>query len=526
MAKEYDVVVIGGGHNGLIAANYLAKAGLDVVVLEQAKKIGGGTCSYEVTAPGFKSDLAAMAHQFIQFNPILAQDELGLRSKYGLDYIIADGPQCGCIWDDGRNFVVYKDIEKTIKNIERFSPKDAIEYRKFYEESNEAYNMLMSSSQMPAPNFGEFFSFLDDTPEGQENIRMILSSAMDIINEHFESEEVRTYLARYTAEAMVLPFQKGTGSYLSMMVCSTHNFGMAIPVGGSQALPDALEKSLNDLGGTIITEANVTKVNAPNGVAKSVVLASGEEIVAKRAVISAINVKQLFGTLLTEPVETVSKIQRLRPNAFGAMKIHLALNEPLRWKASKDEPDLNYCMLTEYDRKDFDSFFHGLLDLNMGNIVTDMFAFSQSSLVDPSRCPEGKAISEIYHFAPTHLKGGNEQWDKIKDEVADAMLECLGQRAENLTPENVVGKYVMTPLDIERYNPSMPGGDIQFFGTEVTQGFGNRPLPRWNNYKTPVENLYLVGSSTYPGGGVMGAARAAMPMIFDYLGLDFDELIR
>ncbi|NLI91020.1 MAG: NAD(P)/FAD-dependent oxidoreductase [Peptococcaceae bacterium] len=530
MSKEFDIVVIGAGHNGLIAACYLAKAGLNVCIVEQGKKVGGGTVTAEVTAPGFKSELASMAHQFLQFSPMLQQDELKLKSKYGLEYIINMDEQVACLFDDGRSFVVYKDIDRTCAEIEKFSPKDAVTYRKFYEQSSAAFDMLATGSTSPAPNFGDFISFLDDSEHGQETIKMMFNSSLDIIKPMFESEEVRTYLARYTSEAMCLPYDNGTGSYLNLMIPSTHNYGMAIPKGGSGVLPQKLEQCLLDLGGTVRTSANVTRIILSGGKARGVVLDSGEEIVAKRGVISAINVKQVFGKML-KPSDGVDegvckKIQALKPNAFGAFKVHFALKEPIKWKAGVNNPAVNKCMLIEYDSPSWDNMMHNFMDMYLGNPVSNMFAFATPSLIDPSRCPEGNAVGEIYHFQPTELKGGNDRWNQIKDEVTQAMMECVADKALNFDSNNIIATYSMCPIDIEKYNPSMIGGDIQFFGTGVTQFFGNRPLPRWNNYKTPVDDLFLVGTSTYPGGGVAGAARTAMPMICSYLGIDFDAVIR
>jgi phytoene dehydrogenase-like protein len=295
-------------------------------------------------------------------------------------------------------------------------------------------------------------------------------------------------------------------------------------------LPLKLEQCLIDLGGTIRTSANVNRIIIENGKARSVILDSGEEIVAKRGIVSAINVKQIFGKMLKADDgvdETFCKlIQGLKPNAFGAFKVHFALNEPVQWKCGVNNPAVNKCMLIEYDAPSWDKMMHNFMDMYLGNPVSNMFAFATPSLIDPSRCPQGNAMGEIYHFQPTELKGGNQRWNEIKDEVTAAMIECVADKALNFDSKNIIAQYSMCPIDIEKYNPSMIGGDIQFFGTGVTQMFGNRPLPGWANYKTPVDNLYMVGTSTFPGGGVAGSARTAMPLIFSYLGLDFDKVIR
>jgi phytoene dehydrogenase-like protein len=526
----HDVVVIGSGHNGLIAAAYLAKAGLDVCVVEKNPMIGGGTVTVEGPVPGWRHDLASTAHQFLQFNPMIMDDELGLKSKYGLEYIIYQGPQMAILFEDGRSLVVHKDIDATCEQIEQFSSKDADAYRKWYEVSSKNFEMLKAGATSPSPPFGEFVSFLDDTVEGQEMLHTLFDDAVSIVNRTFESPQVKTFLARYTSEAMVLPFEKGTGMYLNMMIPSTHNYGMAIPKGGSGALPDALAAALADLGGTIRTSSPVAKVTISGGTATGVVLASGEEIIARRAVINACSVQQLFNEFMDPgepslPADLQARVAALEPSPLGAFKYHFALKEPVRWKAAQSNPDVDKCLLVDYDAP-WDKHMHQYLEYMLGNPVTNMFAWANSPMVDPgTRCPEGASVGEIYHFAPTRLKGGVQRWKEIGQECADAMLEFAQQHAVNLDDNNILGKFFMTPLDIQEYDNAMRWGDIMHIGSQTTQYYGNRPVPGWSQYKTPVEHLYMVGASTPPGGGVGGGARAALPLIMKYMGMDFDDVI-
>jgi phytoene dehydrogenase-like protein len=155
-----------------------------------------------------------------------------------------------------------------------------------------------------------------------------------------------------------------------------------------------------------------------------------------------------------------------------------------------------------------------------------MFAWANTSMVDPgTRCPEGAATGEIYHFEPTKLKGGVERWKDIGQETADAILAFTQKHAFNLDEDNILGSFFMTPLDIQEYDNAMRWGDIMHIGSQTTQYYGNRPLPGWSKYKTPVEQLFLVGASTPPGGGVAGGARAAMPLIMKYMGMDFEDVV-
>src|SRR6201986_1785928 len=208
----------------------------------------------------------------------------------------------------------------------------------------------------------------------------LFDDAVSIVNRTFESPQVKTYLARYTSEAMVLPFEKGTGMYLNMMIPSTHNYGLAIPKGGSGAPPAALAAAFKDPGGPIRTSSPVPRVKISGGTATGVVIASGEEITARRAVINACSVQQLFNVFMDQgepslPAGFQSRVAALEPSPLGAFKYHFALKEPVRWRAALSNPDVDKCALVDYDAP-WDKNMHEYLDYMLGNPVTNMFAWS------------------------------------------------------------------------------------------------------------------------------------------------------
>jgi len=259
--------------------------------------------------------------------------------------------------------------------------------------------------------------------------------------------------------------------------------------------------------------------------AKGVILDSGEEILADKAVISNLNAKQLFLDMLGPellPEGFQGKIKRLKASTFQGMLQALALNEAPRYKAGGDVNKAGMVeispFLEDYLRT-FDEFRYGIPSAIMPMMVV-------ATLFDSTRAPQGRHTMYLYHYEPYDLKdGGAAKWDAIRQEVADGILETLRKYTTNMGPENILGRWMHTPLDYERTNPAFIHGDIGQIGPQITQFFGNRPLPGWGKYRTPVKKLYMCGSSTHPGGAVTGGGRAAVQVVMEDLGIDFRKVI-
>lgn len=521
--KEYDIVVAGAGHNGLIVAGYLAKAGLKVCVVERQDMVGGGAITRELTLPGFKHDPASLIQMTIQANPLIHRDELGLMSKYGLKYLFPD-PACAIVFPDQRALVIWRDIAKTCKSIEQFSKRDAEMYPKFCEAAGQILKAGNVATFSPVPPFGRLVSFMDSSDEGREYLRTILSSTWDLAKEWFESEQMRIALARFASEVMIGPREEGTGAYMFGFP-HFHKWGVAVPVGGSGALSEALAQCLRDMGGTIMLSSPIKAVRVEGGEAKGVVLENGDVIMAKKAVVSNLNVKQLFLEMVKPselPADFPSKVKRIRQSTFAALNQAIALNEPPKYKAGPDVDACFFVEITPYTEdflRTFDEFAYGIPSSRIPLLGVP-------SITDPSRAPKGKHTLYLYHYEPYDLRdGGAAAWDKIREKVANDILDEVRKYTTNMGPENILSKWIMSPLDLERINPAMVGGDIMHIGAFVTQYFSNRPLAGWGRYKTPVKKLYMCGGSTHPGAGVTGGGRAAVQAIMEDLGIDFKKVI-
>lgn len=526
MSEKYDIVIAGGGHNGLVAASYLAKAGLKVCVVEKNDKVGGGVMTRELTIPGFKHDVCSVAHTLLQANPLIRNDELGLMSKFGLRYVNPD-KMTSIFYDDGSTLEFYTDLDKTAEAIAKFSAKDADAYRRFNEKVFETLDLLVMGMLNTPPGFGQQAMMMDASPEGQELLRTMAISSWDLISEWFENDKVKIALARYASEAMINPFDNGTGFGFYIILPFMHRYGVGVPAGGSGALADALRACLESHGGVIKTSSPIKEFKLAGGKATGVVLETGEEILASKAVISSLHSKQMFPHMLPGvelPPGFERRIASLKHSSFQPFNMHVALKEAPKYKVG---PAVDDFFWVERSHSDVETFEKAFRDLERGYPRRDFVAYVTQDSVDVGgRAPEGHRVLNMYAFCPYNVKGGAARWDEIGKEVAHGFLDDLKALTTNMDDDNILGFSWMTPLDIERHNNSMIQADILHFGAYSWQIAGNRPAPGWGQYKSPVEGLFMCGASTSPGGGVTAASgRNVARLLMEEFNIDFDGVI-
>lgn len=522
MAK-HDFIVIGGGHNGLIAAGYLGKAGFDVCVVEANDEFGGGTRSGEVCAPGYISDLGGMIHGMISRTPLIMNDELDLQGKYGLKYIRPDA-LCCTIFDDGTNLVLNHSIDQTVKNIAKFSQKDAEMYPRFIEYMGNMIKVAGIGANTPPPKWGVMQSALDSSPEGRDFLVTINSSAQDIVEQWFESPQLRITLTRWCTEMMINPTAVGTATLL-YFVLYIHQLVPPFPEGGSLRMVEALKACCSDYGVTLKTNASVVKVKVDAGTAKGVVLESGEEIAASKAVICTANVKDLVLKWLGDeaPANLVRQARNLKSAEFVPFNMSVALKKVPDFKTG-NELKAAYCIecapLEEEYLRTFNEYRFGKFEPNMPLIT-------MPCLWDSTRCPEGHSVVNIYNYAPANLYGDYNNWNIYKEEMADKAWAFTKDLFTNITDDDLIGdRWVFTPVDYEKWNPAFHKGDITHIGLQPSQMYGFRPFPNSHNYKVALDNLYVLGSCSHPGGGIAGAARAGVQAVLDDFDVNFNKLVK
>ena len=524
--EAYDVVIIGAGHNGLVCAAYLLKAGYSVLLLEARSLPGGGATTEELMpeeAPGFKFNPCAINHLFIFLGPVIEELEL---HKYGLEYLSCD-PVVFCPHPDGKYFLAHKSVEKTCAEIARYSQHDAENYAKYVDYWQRFVRSVTPFFNAPPKSLvdiggnydlkrlQDLFSLLSGVDDTLDLLRTMLSSPMDNINEYFDSEFLKAPLARLSAELSSPPSQKAM-AFGAMMMVMRHEPGMARPRGGTGALTEALVKAVQNLGGVILTDQKVEQVLVDDGKAVGVRVAGGKEYRANKGVISSIDVKRLFLHLVdandvdsADPNLRERVDRRISDNNETILKIDCALSEPLRFEhhEHKDEYLIGSILIA-------DSVNHvekAHTDCTMGKIPDEdpsMYIVMPTGL-DASMAPEGKHTLWIEFFAPYQIAGaegtglkGTGWTDELKNKVADRVIDKLAQYSPNLK-HSIVARHVESPAELSQ-RVGFYKGNYYHIDMTLDQMLCFRPLPEIANYKTPIDQLFLTGAGTHPGGAISG----------------------
>ena len=524
--QQYDVVIIGAGHNGLVCAAYLLKAGYSVALLEKRLVPGGAATTEELLpkeAPGFKFNRCAIDHEFIHLGPVVEELEL---EKYGLEYLDCD-PVLFCPHPDGKYFLGHKSLDKTCAEIARYSQRDAVKYKEFTQYWEKALSAMVPMFNAPpkslldiAGNFNiskfkDLFSVVGSPAKSLDFLRNMITSGEDILNEWFDSEFLKAPLARLCAELGAPPSQK-TLAIGAIMMAMRHNPGMSRPRGGTGALTQALVKLVKSKGGDIFCDRQVEKVLIDDGKAVGVRVAGGKEFRAKEGVISNIDAKRLFMQMIDKSDIDAADSQlherlkrRIVNNNETILKIDLALNEPLRFEHHEHKDEYLVGSILIADSVHHVEQAHSLCILGQIPDSDPSMYIVMPSFRDPSLAPTGKHTLWIEFFAPYQIKGaegtglnGTGWTDELKNKVADRVIDKLADYSPNIK-DSIIARSVESPAELgERlgaYN-----GNFYHIDMTLDQMVFLRPLPEIANYKTPINNLYLTGAGTHPGGSISG----------------------
>ncbi|MCL6752778.1 NAD(P)/FAD-dependent oxidoreductase [Nostoc sp. CCCryo 231-06] len=524
--QEYDVVLIGAGHNGLVCAAYLLKAGYSVLLLEKRSVPGGAATTEECLpeeAPGFKFNLCAIDHEFIHLGPVVEELEL---EKYGLHYLECD-PVVFCPHPDGKYFLGHKSVEKTCAEIARYSERDAKKYAEFVDYWQRSLGAMIPMFNAPPKSIidilgnyditklKDLFSVIGSPNKTLDFIRTMLTSAEDLLNEWFDEEFLKAPLARLASELGAPPSQK-TLAIGAIMMAMRHNPGMARPRGGTGALVQALVNLVTSKGGVILTDQHVEKVLIDDGKAVGVRVAGGTEYRAKYGVISNIDAKRLFLQMTdksdvdgADPNLWERLERRIVNNNETILKIDLALDEPLRFPHHEHKDEYLVGSILIADSVTHVEQAHSKCTLGEIPDADPSMYVVMPSYLDPTLAPPGKHTLWIEYFAPYQIAGaegtglkGTGWTDELKNKVADKVIDKLADYAPNVKSATIARR-VESPAELGERLGAYKGN---YYHVDMTldQMIFFRPLPEIANYKTPIDNLFLTGAGTHPGGSISG----------------------
>lgn len=513
-SSRYDAIIIGGGHNGLVTAAYLAKGGLKPIVLESREMVGGCAVTEEVW-PGFQVSTAAYLTSLMQ--PRVVEDLELRRHGYRVD---AKNPSFFSPFPDGRCLFFWQDEKKTLESIAQFSQRDAERFPAYEEHLERIARIIEPLLLVTPPNFPpagikdgiEYLRLLArfrGVPPADilALTRLFTQSATQFLDEWFESDELKATLA---TDAVIGanggPYSPGT-AYVLLHHCMGGVDGKrglwGFVRGGMGAVSEAIASSARSHGAEIRTDARVDRIKVHDGRANGVILENGDEYDAG-IVASCLDPHRTFLSLIPDgelDPDFTAAIGKFRSEGTSC-KINFALSGLPEFKARPETPGpqhratMHICPTVDYIERAWDDAKYGRPS------ERPVVELTIPTMYDPSLAPEGKHIMGAFiQYAPYTLRRTN--WDEQREPFADRVVDVIEEQIPNIRSV-IIDRLVLTPLDLER-RFGIKGGNIFQGEMSLDQMFFLRPVAGWARYRTPLPGLYLCGSGAHPGGGVMGA---------------------
>lgn len=509
---DFDAIIVGGGHNGLVSALYLANAGWRVAVVERSSTLGGTVQSGEVTLPGFTHDLYAT--NLVQFvtSPIYREFREAF-NKTGLRFL-TNGYPFASVYEDGQSASVFTDPDATEREIARHSNADLDGWRKalgLFKRTARSFLPLFFT-EIPSAEMVRRLGELAVHPiDAARLLRILCQSTRQFVDQYFNKPEIKGLVAPWGLHVDCAPDVAAGAPLTYVPTFAAHLRGAFVTEGGASRLIDAFRTLLELRGAKFFVDSDVTRIVVSGNRAVGIETKGGDALTASRAVIASVTPRNLFLKLLSPeqlPSGFIRRVDRYRygPSTFV---VHLALKDGLAWRAGEHLGSFAYVHL--YSRVDdlqatYEQAMSGLLPTH------PMLVISQMSPIDPSRAPKGFHVARIHARAlPFHIRGdaagriSAATWDEAKESYADRLVDLLALHTPNVK-EALLARHVTAPSDLERGNTNLIAGDCVSGSHHFDQNYMFRPFYGWSRYATPIPQLYMVGAATWPAGGVNGGS--------------------
>jgi phytoene dehydrogenase-like protein len=513
MARTVDAVVVGSGINGLVAAAYLAGAGWSVEVLERNEQAGGAIATEELTVPGYRHDTFSSWHPL--FHLSAAYQELGdALAARGLRYVNTDEQTTAGIGPEQAPVIAYRDPGRTAEGL---LPADGARYLAELERLGgrmpaigELLSLELHSGRAVRSAFGLARSL------GRREVAPFVSEVILSLRgwlHRFGGPELARLYTPWVLHTGMTPEQSGSGFSTLAIAGALHAVGLPIVAGGASGFVDAISRYITDHGGSVRTGCEVTEISVCHDRAAGVRTAD-EEVLVRRGIVANVTPTQLYGRLLAPasvPPAVAEEAARYRYNARAGAQLHIALSEPPRWRDER----LDTVPLVHIN-DGLDGVVLSCAQAAAGLLpARPTIACGQPTVLDPSRAPDGGAVLWIQlqevPYAPRldaagEIDVGPAGWDDaLTSAYADRIIARLAEHVTNL-PEAIVGRRMLSPVELERRNPNLVRGDIYSGDAELSQSYLWRPLPSFGSHATPIDGLYHCGASTFPGAGLNPAS--------------------
>lgn len=497
--SEVDVVVVGGGPNGLMTAAYLSRCKLKVLLVERRHEIGGGLATEETLFPGYYTNPHAIYHMMLDYMPAIR--DFGF-DKHGLSFIVPN-VQTAAVFDDGSSLVLCRQIEDTKDSIAMHSQRDSIHFGKVMRTWRRAIEEVIAPGTYvpPIPPVDMIEAF-ERTEIGREVLRLSEMSPVEIIDEQFENEKVKALLLYVACMWGLHPTDTGLGFLVPLLIDRTMNKGQAY--GGSHKFAGSLSREIHKAGGIVLDNSEVTNFITESGAVVGVECFDGRRIRAK-AVVSSLDPQSNFLRLPSDPSIVPGELQETAENweweKWSFFTVSAALTE--RPQYTCEDPWVNEALMVTMGVNSTDDLLAHWDRVVGGDLGPNMVGHSTTETIyDPTlpRVP-GHEVAFFQMHAPYDLEGG---WKARHDELVDQTLETWQRYAPNITRDKVVMTSGESPIDIEARIVNMVRGSIKHGDYNALQMGVFRPSDLCEAGRSPIEGLYLCGASAYPGGLVIG----------------------